>query len=90
MRIKIKSIAQNLCFPPISKQVPLHEVIDRTLTSQIVQFSIKNISKIYQKYIFIVAWDSASTGLLVINSPTKIIISNFHIENNKIFNKINH
>ena len=43
MRTKIKSIAQNLYLPPISKQVPLHEIIDRTLTSQILQFSIKNM-----------------------------------------------
>ena len=47
MRTKIKSIAQNLCLPPISKQVPLHEIIDRTLTSQNFQLSIKNISEIY-------------------------------------------
>ena len=26
MRKKIKSIPQNLCFPPISKQVALHEL----------------------------------------------------------------
>ena len=44
MRTKIESIAQNLCFPPISKQVALHEIIDRTLTSQIFQLSMKNIS----------------------------------------------
>lgn len=47
MRTKIKSIAQNFLFSsnsPISKQ-PLHEIIDRTLTSQIPQLSIKNISE---------------------------------------------
>ena len=44
MRTKIESVAQNLYFSPISKQVPLHEIIDRTLTSQILQLSIKNIS----------------------------------------------
>ena len=44
MRTKLKYIAQNLCLPPISKQVPLHEIIDRTLTSQILQLFIKNIS----------------------------------------------
>ena len=38
--------AQNLCLPPISKQVPLHEIIDRTLTSQNFQLSMKNISEI--------------------------------------------
>ena len=86
MKIKIKPIAQNLCLPPISKQVPLSEIIDRTLTSQILQLSIKNISK----YIFTMAWDSASPELSVISQPTKIIISNFHIANNKRFNKINH
>ena len=43
MRTKIKSIDQNLCLPPISKQVPLHEIIDRTLTSQ--------IAIVYEKYI---------------------------------------
>ena len=47
MRTKIESVAQNLCLPPISKQVPLHEIIDRTLTSQILQLSMKNISEIY-------------------------------------------
>ena len=47
MRTKIESVAQNLCLPPISKQVPLHEIIDRTLTSQILQLSIKNVSEIY-------------------------------------------
>ena len=47
MRRKIKSIAQNLCFPPILKQVPIHEIIDITLTSQILQLSIKNISEMY-------------------------------------------
>ena len=56
MRTKIKSIAQNLCLPPISKQVPLHEIIDRTLYLTI--FAI-----VYQKYIFTVAWDNASPGL---------------------------
>ena len=33
MRTKIEFVAQNVCLPPISKQVPLHEIIDRTLTS---------------------------------------------------------
>ena len=47
MRTKIESVAQNLCLPPISKQVPVHEIIDRTLTSQILQLSMKNISEIY-------------------------------------------
>ena len=47
MRTKIKPIAQNLCLPPISKQVPLHEIIDRTFTSQIWQMYIKNILEIY-------------------------------------------
>ena len=47
MRTKIKSITQNLCLPPISKQFPLREIIDRTLNSQILQLSMKNISKIY-------------------------------------------
>ena len=50
MRTNIESVAKNLCFPPISKQVPLHEIIDRTLTSQILQLSIKNISEIYLCY----------------------------------------
>ena len=50
MRTNIESIAQNLCLPPISKQVQLHEIIDRTLTSQILQLSIKNISEIYLCY----------------------------------------
>ena len=47
MRAKIKSIAQNLCFPRVSKQVSLHEIIDRTLTSQILQLSMKNISLLW-------------------------------------------
>ena len=47
MRTKIESVAHNLWFPPISKQVPLHEIIDRTLTSQILQLSMKNILEIY-------------------------------------------
>ena len=42
--------AQNLCLPPISKKVPLHEIIDRTLTSQILQLSLKNIPEIYLYY----------------------------------------
>ena len=56
MRTKIEFVAQNLYFPPILKQVPLHEIKDRTLTSQILQLSIKK----YQKYIFNMAWDNAS------------------------------
>ena len=51
MRTKMESVDQNLCFPPISKQVQLHEIIDRTLTSQILQLLIKiyirNISLIW-------------------------------------------
>ena len=47
MRTKIKPIAQNLCLPLISKQVQLHEIIDRTLKSQILQLSIKNISLLW-------------------------------------------
>ena len=47
MRTKIESVAQNLCLPPISKQVPLHEIIDRTLPLQFFQLSMKNISEIY-------------------------------------------
>ena len=43
----IEFVAQNLCLPPISKQVPLHEIIDRTLTLEILQLSMKNISEIY-------------------------------------------
>ena len=50
MRTKIKSIVQNLCLLPISKQVPLYEIIDRTLTSQIFQLSIKDIPEIYLYY----------------------------------------
>lgn len=46
--------------------------------------------KIYYTDIFTVDWDSASPGLTVISSPTKITISNFHTANNKKFNKINH
>ena len=44
MRTKIEFVAHNLCLPPISKKVPLLEIIDRILTSQILQLSIKNIS----------------------------------------------
>ena len=33
MTTKIESVAQNLCLHPISKQVPLHEIINRTLPS---------------------------------------------------------
>ena len=47
MRTKIETVTQNLCWPPISKQVPLHEIIDRTLTSQILQLSMRNILEIY-------------------------------------------
>ena len=43
MKTKIESVAQNLCLPLVSKQVPLHEIIDRTLTSQ--------IAIVYEKYI---------------------------------------
>ena len=50
MRTKIEFVAQNLCFPPISKQVPLHEIIDRTLASQNFQLSIENILEIYLYY----------------------------------------
>ena len=47
MRTKIEPLAQTLCLHPISKQVRLHEIIDRTLTSQILQLSMKNTSEIY-------------------------------------------
>ena len=47
MRTKIEYVAQNVCFPPISKKVPLHEIIDRTLPLQILQLSMKNVSEIY-------------------------------------------
>ena len=39
--------AQNVCLPLISKQVPLHEIIDKTLTLEIFQLYMKNISEIY-------------------------------------------